>query len=327
MLRGRYTSFMTRTGLALDPRFQRHRTGHGHPERPERLAAIEQALREHGLVDTCAAIEVAPIDLDLVRRVHADDYLDRLRRACASQLPFIDVPDSAICPESYDIALLAAGATIRAVDDVMAGRIDNAFCAVRPPGHHAEHDHSLGFCLLNNVALAARRLRDHHGIAKVLILDWDVHHGNGTQHLFESDPSVLYISLHGHPTVVFPGTGWDTERGTGPGMGFTLNVTFMPHAGDADYRRAFDDVVMPEIERFAPQFVLVSAGFDAHKLDPLAPIDLATSSFGWMTDLMVRAARDHADGRLVSVLEGGYHLGATGESAALHVERLLAAGK
>lgn len=317
---------MSRTGLAIDPRFQRHQTGHGHPERPERLAAIEQALREHDLTDACTPIEVSPVSLDLVRRVHSDVYLDRLRRACASHLPFIDVPDSAICPESYDIALLAAGATIRAVDEVMAGRLDNAFCVLRPPGHHAEHDHSMGFCLLNNVALAARHLLDHHGLSKVLILDWDVHHGNGTQHIFEADAAVQYISLHGHPTVVFPGTGWETERGTGAGLGFTLNIPFMPHAGDSDYRRAFDDVVLPEIERFAPQFVLLSAGFDAHKLDPLAPIDLSTSSFGWMTDLMMQAARDHADGRLVSVLEGGYHLGATSESAALHVERLMAAG-
>jgi len=315
---------MARTGLIQDERFQRHLTGAGHPERPQRLAAIAAALSARGLDEACQRIDFQPITLEQVRRNHSDAYIERLRNACADGLPMIDVPDSAICRESFDIALLAAGAVVEAVDRVMRHDVDNVFCAVRPPGHHAEHHMSMGFCLFNNVALAARRLLDDHGLSRVLILDWDVHHGNGTQHAFEADPRVLFISIHGHPGIVYPGTGYEHERGTGPGEGFTINIPMLPPSGDREYRRVFEDQVMPAVEAFAPEFTLISCGFDAHRLDPLAPLELETSSFGWMTDEMTAAARRHGGGRLVSVLEGGYHLPALGESAALHVERLLA---
>jgi acetoin utilization deacetylase AcuC-like enzyme len=280
-------------------------------------------LDERGLAKTCTGIEVSPIDMTLVGRVHAKSYLDRLKRACEEGRAYIDVPDSGICRDSYDVARLAAGSVINAVDDVMSGRIDNSFCAVRPPGHHAERDMSMGFCLLNNIAVAARHLLDDHGLSRVLIIDWDVHHGNGTQHAFETDPRVLFISLHGHPGVVYPGTGYEQERGTGAGEGFTINLPMLAGAGDDDYRRAFDQTILPRVERFNPQFVLISAGFDAHRLDPLAPLELETESFGWMTDQMVGAARDHCGGKLVSILEGGYHLGALGDCVALHAARLL----
>ena len=314
---------MARTGLLQDERFQRHLTGSGHPERPERLAALAKAFAERGLTDACHAIEVLPVDMDLVLGIHAESYVERFEQACEHGLSYIDVPDSAICNESYQIAQLAAGAAIQAVDEVMAGRLDNAFCPVRPPGHHAEHERSMGFCMFNNIALAARRLIDHHDLSRVLILDFDVHHGNGTQHMFESDPRVLFISIHGHPDVVFPGTGYPSERGVGDGMGHTVNITMTPHSGDTDYRRVFDDSIHPEIERYAPQFVLIDAGFDAHKLDPLAPIDLDTESYGWMTDELVSVAKQHCNGRIVSMLEGGYSLDALAKSGALHLERLL----
>jgi acetoin utilization deacetylase AcuC-like enzyme len=316
---------MARTGLAQDERFQQHLTGPGHPERPERLEAIASTLAERKLDEACKPIEVSPVDMKDVYRIHRQSYLNRFMRACETGQPFIDVPDSAICPETYWIARLAAGTAINAVDAVMVGEVDNAFCPIRPPGHHAEHDRSMGFCMINNIALAARRLIDHHGLTRILILDWDVHHGNGTQHTFEATPQVLFISLHGHPTVVYPGTGYETERGVGEGAGHTLNIPMLPHSNDDDYRRAFDDKVHPEIERYAPQFVLIDAGFDAHRMDPLAPIDLETSSYGWMTDRMVEVAKRHCGGRVVSFLEGGYNLRALADSAALHVERLLAA--
>ncbi len=311
------------TGLAQDTRFRHHLTGPGHPERPERVAHIARALSDRGLARACRSIEVSPIDMALVGRIHARGYIDRLRRACEEGLPYVDVPDSGICPESCDIALLAAGTLVQAVDDVMAGRIGNAFCAVRPPGHHAERDLSMGFCLLNNIAIAARHLLDDHALSRVLIVDWDVHHGNGTQHAFEADPRVLFVSLHGHPGIVYPGTGFEYERGTGEGEGLTINLPMLPPAGDEEYRRAFDEALLPAAEKFDPQFVLISAGFDAHHLDPLAPIDLTTESFGWMTQEMVRVAKDHCEGRLVSVLEGGYHLDALADSVMLHVIRLL----
>lgn len=314
---------MATTGLALDDRFQEHDTGRGHPERPERLEAITAALRDAGLDEACQAIDISRVHMELVQRVHAPAYIERLMRACSIGSPYIDEPDSAISPQSYDIALLAAGTVINAVDDIMTQKIDNAFCAIRPPGHHCEHDRSMGFCLLNNAAIAARHLIDDYDLERILILDWDVHHGNGTQHIFETSSRVQYISIHGHPTVVYPGTGYETERGLGEGQGFTLNICMKPHSKDTDYRVAFDDVIMTEVERFSPQFIIISAGFDAHRADPLAPIDLDTESFGWMTDDLAAAAKNHAQGRLLSLLEGGYNLDATAASVKLHVERLL----
>lgn len=316
---------MAITGLAQDKRFQDHQTGAGHPERPERLAAIHHGLHERGLETACRAVEVSPIDMAMVRRLHSEEYLQRLERACQDNRPYIDVPDSGICPKSYDIARLATGTVINAVDEVMAGRLDNAFCAVRPPGHHAEHHMSMGFCLFNNVAIAARHLLDDHGLSRVLILDWDVHHGNGTQHLFEADPRVLFISLHGHPALVYPGTGHAHERGRGEGDGFTLNLPMLPPSSDEEWQRAFDRPIRPRIEEFDPEFVLLSAGFDAHRRDPLAPLELDTQCFAWMTREMIDVAKRHCGGKLVSLLEGGYDLQALTECVAVHVEGLLEA--
>ncbi len=313
------------TGLAQDERFQRHRAGPGHPERPERLAAISAALKERSLAEPCRPIEGSPIDMRHVTRIHDARYVERLQRACADGLPYIDVPDSGICPESFEIARLAAGTAVNAVDDVMNGRIANAFCALRPPGHHAERDGSMGFCLFNNIAIAAQYLIDQHKLSRVLILDWDVHHGNGTQHTFEADPRVLFISIHGHPGILYPGTGYEWERGIGAGEGFTINCPMLPPSGDAEYRKVFDDPILPTIERYKPEFVLISAGFDAHALDPLAPLELPTESFGWMTDEMVGVADRHCGGHLVSLLEGGYHLQALADSVSLHLTRLQSA--
>lgn len=316
---------MATTGLAQDHRFRRHLTGPDHPERPERLVAVAGALDKIGPGRACVDLEIQPIEVAKLEWVHTTGYLERLQKACLSAQSYIDVIDSAICPESFEIARLAAGAVIDAVDAVMNGRVDNAFCAVRPPGHHSERDRSMGFCLFNNIAIAAANLIEEHQLNRVLILDWDVHHGNGTQHIFESDPRVLFISLHGDPGIVYPGTGYANERGTGPGEGFTLNIPMAPPSGDEAYRRAFEEIVLPKVEQFGPQFVLVSAGFDAHRLDPLAPLELETAIFGWMTDRLVDVAARHCHGRLVSVLEGGYHLDALADCVALHVERLLEA--
>jgi len=316
---------MANTGLVQDRCFCQHDTGPGHPERAERLAHLERFFAANGQTAACTPIDVREAVPELLLAVHTRAYLDRLEEACQQGKSYIDTPDSAICPESHRVALLAAGATIEAVDQVMAGTIDNAFCLVRPPGHHAEQGESMGFCLFNNVAAAAKHLCTEHGLTRVLILDWDVHHGNGTQHLFETDPHVLYVSLHGHPRMLYPGTGFAEEVGTDEGRGFTLNCPLLPGQGDTEYRLAFKQTVMPAVEKFAPEFVLLSAGFDAHQLDPLAPMQLETDSFGWMSEEMLDIARRHAGGRLVSLLEGGYHLDALAESASLHLERLLEA--
>ena len=316
---------MARTGLVCDPRFELHKTSIGHPERPERLQAISRALKDRGLMSHTVAIDPKAADISLVQRNHDAEYLTRIHSWCEQGRAHGDTPDTDLSPESFDIALLAAGGLIQAVDAVMAGQIDNAFCAVRPPGHHAEHNIAMGFCLINNVAVAARRLIEDHHLQRVLILDWDVHHGNGTQHSFYEDPKVLYVSLHGHPGILYPGTGYEHERGQGDGEGFTLNVPIIPPGGDAVWRKAFDEKILPKVEDYKPEFVLISAGFDAHRLDPLGPLELETESFGWMSEVMLDVARRHCSGRLVSVLEGGYHLQALADSACLHVERLLSA--
>ena len=314
---------MSSTGLVLDDCFARHATGPAHPERPERIPAVQRALAAAQLVEQCAIIEPAPVDMSVVLANHSQTYVDRLQEHCRSGKSRIDSADSAICPDSFDTARLACGAVIRAVDAVAAGDLKNAFCVVRPPGHHAERNCSMGFCLFNNIAIAARHVVQVHGIERVLIVDWDVHHGNGTQHSFEDDGRVLFCSLHGHPDTLYPGTGYAHERGVGPGEGSTLNLPMPPGAGDAEYRAAFEEQVVPAARSFQPQFVLISAGFDAHRADPLAAIELETSSFEWMTTEVLEVADECCRGKLVSMLEGGYNLDALGNSAAVHLQSLI----
>jgi acetoin utilization deacetylase AcuC-like enzyme len=212
---------------------------------------------------------------------------------------------------------------VRAAGAVMDGQVRNAFCAVRPPGHHAEFDRSMGFCMFNNVAVAAEYLIAERGLKRVAIVDFDVHHGNGTQHIFEDRGDVYFISIHEDPRMLYPGTGFAGERGTGRGEGTTLNLPMPPHAGDAAYREAFDRRVIPELEHFAPQFVLVSAGFDALAGDPLAHIELSYAGIEWISRQLVNVAEHHCDGRLVSVLEGGYDLKLLSECVALHLRVLM----
>ncbi len=314
---------MPRIGLTIHTAFERHLTGPGHPERPRRLVAIRDALSKAGLIERCTAIPLRRATDAEVERVHTRAYVERVIRACQRGDPYIDVADSAICPESFEIATLAAGTVLEAVDQVLTGQLDRAFCGIRPPGHHAERHRSMGFCLLSNVALAAEHARTVHRVERVGILDWDVHHGNATQHIFEADPGVLFISLHGHPYYVYPGTGFEDETGKGAGIGFTLNIPMLPGAGDREYRAAFEQQVIPKLDQFAPQLLLISAGFDAHRADPLAPIGLDTESFAWMTRAAVEIADRHCGGKLVSVLEGGYDLEALGASVAVHVNALL----
>jgi acetoin utilization deacetylase AcuC-like enzyme len=314
-----------RTGLVLDARFQGHLTGPGHPERPERLARLIKHFHDVGLTALCTPVEprdVAPQRLELV---HDPAYLHRLETACANGHGFIDHHENAVTPQSYRLAREGVGAILAAVDGVISGELRNAFCAVRPPGHHCERSLAMGFCLLANVAIAARYLREQHGVKRVAIVDWDVHHGNGTQHLLEDRDDALVISLHGHPAYLYPGTGFAEERGRGAGEGTTLNIPLYPGAGDDDFRRAFDTQVLPLMDDYAPEFVLISAGFDAHRRDPLGPLQLESESYAWMTRALCDLARRHARGRVVSVLEGGYDLTALAESAEWHVRELLRA--
>ena len=210
-----------------------------------------------------------------------------------------------------------------AVEAVMGDQVDNAFCAVRPPGHHAERDRAMGFCFFNNVALGAVYALEHFGLERVAIIDWDVHHGNGTQHLFESDPRVFYVSLHEDPQHCYPGTGYRREEGKGAGQGFTLNLPFPPHSDDHDYLTALKKEALPRLQAFAPQFVFISAGFDAHADDPLAHMNLSREGFREMGQLLLDLAQETAQGRLVTVLEGGYNLEVLEECVEDHVRLLI----
>ncbi len=312
-----------RVGIVFDLKCGLHRTGPGHPERPERLDAVRSALEWSGALGAGVRIPAMPVERAVAERLHNRDYLARVQHACESGAAFVDTPDSAICPESWEIAELAAGGVVAAARAIGAGDVERAFCAVRPPGHHAERDRSMGFCFLNNVALAAEVLRREYGLSRILIVDWDVHHGNGTQHLFEDDPGVLFVSLHGHPDYLYPGTGFEHERGRGAGAGFTVNLPFRPGATDADYRDAFRRCVLPETDRFRPEALIISAGFDAHRRDPIGCASLSEDGFVWMLQELIEAAERHCAGRLLSVLEGGYDLDALRRCVQEHVERLM----
>ena len=311
------------TALGYDETFLRHRTGM-HPERPARLTSIVETLKREGLWEQLAAVRERVAPDDWIREIHAQEYVERLERSCQEGLPFIDCPDSAICADSYEVARAAVSVVLAACDMIMAGEVENGFCAVRPPGHHAERDRSMGFCLFNNVAIAARYLQKRHGVKRVVILDWDVHHGNGTQHVFERDDTVFYCSLHQHPATLYPGTGWPGEVGEGPGRGFTLNLPLAPGAGDEEFLEGYRTSFLPAAADFLPGFLLVSAGFDGHRKDPLAQLNLTEEGYGRMTEGNKGWARQQCGGRLLSVLEGGYQLGALSSCVATHVRALMA---
>jgi len=297
-----------KTAIIYDDRFIDHDTGPSHPECPGRLEAIVSRLRDSGMWDRLERPDFGPADMEWIERVHSAAYINRLRSACEQGRMFIDSPDSAICPGSFDVARLAVGGILSAVDAVMSGQADNALCALRPPGHHAEHDRSMGFCMFNNIAIAAEYLLKKHGLKRVAIVDFDVHHGNGTQHTFESRDDVLFISLHEDPRYQYPGTGYAHEQGVGAGQGFTINVPLMPRSTDYDYRQAFKEQVIPALDDFKPQFLLSSAGFDPHELDPLGHMRVTDEGFAWITGTLLDAAGRLCENRLLITLEGGYHL-------------------
>ncbi|HJQ97639.1 MAG TPA: histone deacetylase [Candidatus Polarisedimenticolaceae bacterium] len=310
---------MRRVGLVLDPVFERHDTGPGHVERPARLTHLRESFERSGLTSRCARVTLEEADDEHLARVHDEEHIRRVEEACAAGARLIDSMDTAISRESARIARLAAGSTFALCREVAAGRLDAGFAAVRPPGHHAERDLAMGFCLFNSIAAAAAGLRAL-GLSRVIVIDWDVHHGNGTQHIFEEDPAVFYFSCHQMP--LYPGTGYARERGRGAGEGATLNVPLAPGDGDDRFLAALERAA-EAMDDFRPEFVLVSAGFDAHEDDLLGGLRVSTEGFAEATRIVRGIASDHAGGRIVSMLEGGYELSALAASAAIHVETLL----
>lgn len=304
------------TILVTHPDFARHPTPRGHPESPERITATLPRLRS-SLPKTVRWVDPSTGAMDLLRSVHSESHIRRVEEASRNGLILLDEGDTYAGPQSFATALLAVGAATTAIDQVASGEASNAFALVRPPGHHARPNAPMGFCLFNTVAVAARYAQRQHGYQRILILDWDLHHGNGTQEIFEEDPTVFFISLHEHP--LYPGTGCAAERGRGAGEGFTMNLPMAPGSSDAEYRSAFEEKVLPAADAFQPDLVLISAGFDAHRDDPLGNLMLSEEGFAEMTTGILRVAERHCRGKIVSILEGGYNIDALGRSIQAHL--------
>ena len=310
------------TGLVTSEAYVEHLTGEGHPERPGRVTAILERLQADGLLDRVERIEPRSATDEELGRCHAPDYLRLVAADVAGGRRRLSTGDTQISPLSLEVARLSAGGVLAAVDAVCAGRVANAFAVVRPPGHHATPDRGMGFCLFNNVAIAARHAQARHGIRRVLIADWDVHHGNGTQDIFYEDASVLFFDTHQHP--LYPGTGMADDRGRGAGLGMTINCPFPAGSGRREIVAAFREQLLPAADAFKPELVLVSAGFDSRIDDPLGGFTLTDEDFADLTALVRGIADRHAGGRLVSTLEGGYNLAGLASAAASHLTALLA---
>ncbi len=310
------------TLLYTDPLFLKHDTGR-HPETADRLRAITARLEKAGLIKKCTAAQYTPLTEDAVSALHDPKLVQAVKQLAAHGGGRIDA-DTVVCPDSHNVALAAAGACVSAVDAVMKGDDKTALCLVRPPGHHATPKRSMGFCLFNNIALAAHHAKKTHRLTRVLIVDWDVHHGNGTQDIFYEDPEVFFYSIHRYGRGFYPGTGAADETGKGKGEGHTLNVPVKFGTSRKDYLDHFTKGLEKAVDTIEPELVLLSAGFDAHVKDPIGSLELETEDFTTLTKKVLEVAKTHAKGRLVSCLEGGYNLDALAESVQTHLEELLA---
>lgn len=279
-----------------------------HPENHSRLAKVLPVLEQFGVLGGLTAVSPIPATIAQLRRVHSAPFIEQVRQVAQAGGGVLDHGDTYVTPQSYELALLAAGGVITAVDAIMTGRARNGFALVRPPGHHAEADRAGGFCLFNNVAIGARHAQTTHGARRILIVDFDVHHGNGTQHIFYDDSTVLFVSLHLYiPYYFYPGIGNLSETGKGQGNGYTLNIPLPPHVGDRGYNRIFTEVIQPKVVDFRPDLILVSAGFDAHWQDPLASGGLTLNGYAHLARNLIQMAQKLCHGRILFVLEGGYH--------------------
>jgi acetoin utilization deacetylase AcuC-like enzyme len=307
---------MPETAIVFTPKYLNHKTGVGHPESPARLRVIMRELRKSGLFGTGTCFIVTPKQATMkdVELVHSSEHVRLVQRLCASGGGLLDLGDTVVSSESFDVALYAAGGAIQAVELVMAGKCRNAFALLRPPGHHAGQHYSLGFCVFNNAAIAAAHLVNAFDLDRVLILDIDAHHGNGTQEIFYNNEKVLYISLHQDPSE-FPGTGFQDEVGEEEGLGFNVNIPFPFRINDQIYNRAFNQIVIPIITQYKPQFMVVSTGFDSHYLDPVANLSLSALNYAQTFRKILDLATKLCEGKLVALLEGGYNIRLLGKMA------------
>ena len=311
------------TALFFHEEYLQHQTGLFHPENPKRLQAILNGIRQAGLWDQLKHVTPSAAAEQDILLCHPQRHLDFIRECSARGSVQID-PDTHVSEHSFDAAMIAAGAGVQAVDLIMKGECRNAFAVARPPGHHATEDQAMGFCLFNNIAIAARHAVRRYGLKRVLIMDWDVHHGNGTQDIFYDDASVVYVSLH--KKHHYPGTGWEEETGSGSATGTTLNVPLPGVPGPDLYEKHFLQA-LEKVEGFEPEFVFISCGFDAHENDPLGNLGLKNETYGRLTQYLMEFAAKFHHQRIFSILEGGYDYSALAASSAAHVERLLTAPK
>jgi acetoin utilization deacetylase AcuC-like enzyme len=301
--------------------FIKHLAGYNHVESPQRVEAILERIQKSPVAPSLSFIEAEPAKIEWLERVHDSRYVKNILSLEIDEPVVLDWGDTVATKATPEAALHAAGAGVQAARLVLAGKISSAFCCVRPPGHHAERSRAMGFCIFNNIAVAAAHLVEAEGLERVAIVDWDVHHGNGTESMFIDDDRVLYVSLHQYPH--YPGTGSADTIGTGKGQGYTIDLPMAAGAGDREYLAAFRDRIVPALDEFKPEFILISAGFDAHEDDPLSGMMLTTSAFRKMTELLKASAEKHCKGRIVSMLEGGYDIHALAESVEGHIVALV----
>lgn len=303
------------------PIFQEHLVGVKHPENPERLELIKDYLIEKEIWDLLQLKTPQPADLKWIETVHSSEYIQFVKMSCENAPQVLDGGDTVVTTKSYSAALHAAGACIMGVDDLLNNRANAVFCAVRPPGHHAEYAHAMGFCLFNNVAIAARYALQNYGVKRVFILDWDVHHGNGTQNAFEYTDEVFFCSIH--QNHLYPGSGGPSEKGKETGEGYTMNFPLPPDSDDNTYLSLLKNEIIPALNEYKPGLLIISAGFDAHDEDPLAHMKLSTNCYYKMTQILRSAMQEHDSGKILSVLEGGYHLNHLAESVFAHLKAFI----
>jgi len=318
---------LKRLAFLSHPECLKHVAPYNHPESPDRVKAVGEKVLASTLTGRIDFFEAEPAKLIDITAVHPLRYVKRLQKSCEGGETWFDYEDTYINSHSFLAAMHSAGGAVEGVKRVLSGEYDRAFCCVRPPGHHAEQERGMGFCLFNNVSIAAKYARGNGGSRRVMIVDWDVHHGNGTQDIFQKDPTVFYFSIHEHPTYLFPGTGrrWDT--GKGKGAGSTMNVPLLPGSGDEEYIQAFETQLVPTIKVFNPDLILISAGFDAHGDDSMSDMTVTEGGFGEMTRLVREASERYSNGKIVSILEGGYQIDALVASVLHHLKELTVCGR